>query len=80
MTSPWPSDALLGGHLVDSHRLRSDDFDGFFDDRLEALVLLISEAMGKDVARDDRVGGAEYEIEDEEPPPPEEVALAESAA
>jgi len=78
--SPDEIDALLDRHLVNAQRLRDDDFDGFFNDRLEALVRLISEAMGKDVARDNELDGVEYDADEDEPPPPEEIALAERPA
>jgi len=78
--SPEEMDRLLRRHLVNAQHLRSDDFESFFDDRLEALVRLISEAMGKDVARDDRRDPGEYETDEEELPAPEEVALADVPA
>lgn len=45
-------DELLGGHLIDAAHLRSDDFDGYFDARREALCRLVESATGKAVQRD----------------------------
>jgi hypothetical protein len=78
--SPEEMDALLERHLVSAEHLRSDDFEGFFSDRLEALVRLISAAMGKDVGRDDRREVPHFQAEDEELPAPEEVALTGDSA
>lgn len=69
---------ILSHHLIDMHQLRTDDFQGFFSARLEALVDLVSEAMGKPVARDDQASGARSAYEDEPDEPSElgEAALA----
>lgn len=45
-------DGLVASHLVPSEALRADDFDGFFAARLEALCVLVENAMGKSVPRD----------------------------
>ncbi len=69
--------AILEHHLISADHLRTDDFEGFFAARFEALVDLISEAMGKAVARDDRTSddGSIYEEDPDETPVPEEIAL-----
>jgi hypothetical protein len=41
--------AILAGHLIDPAAMRSDDFRTFFDRRFEALLTIISEAMGKKI-------------------------------
>lgn len=44
--------ASLRSHEIDPDRLAADDFDGFFDDRRERLLLLIEDAMGQSVVRE----------------------------
>lgn len=39
-------DAILAGHKIPSHELRSDDFYGFVEKRKQNLVKLINKAMG----------------------------------
>jgi hypothetical protein len=43
---------LLATHLIPSQKLRSDDFDGYFVARREALCKLVEAAIGKVVQRD----------------------------
>lgn len=62
-------DALVDTHLADASELRTDNFDGFFAKRLEKLVVLIEDAMGKPVQNDiDEDNGAEslqmFDLED----------------
>lgn len=52
-------DGLLGSHLVPAESLRSDDFDGYFTKRREALCQLVEAAIGKSVQRDIDQGFAE---------------------
>jgi hypothetical protein len=40
-------DDILATHLISSAALRSDNFEAFFDARRQALMDLISEAMGE---------------------------------
>jgi hypothetical protein len=40
-------DQILATHLVPSAALRADDFEAFFEARRQALIDLISGAMGK---------------------------------
>jgi hypothetical protein len=49
---PARMDEILGTHLIDPKALRADDFDGFFNARVRALLERIERAMGKPVARD----------------------------
>jgi hypothetical protein len=45
-------DALLRTHAIDPEALRTDDFDAFFEARMEAIVGLIEAATRKPVQRD----------------------------
>ncbi len=45
--SPETLDARLRPHAIDPETLRNDDIEGFFEHRSEALLHLISTAMGK---------------------------------
>ncbi|NJM99982.1 MAG: hypothetical protein HC800_25120 [Phormidesmis sp. RL_2_1] len=40
---------ILESHRIPSEMLRTDDFDSFYDERKQALLKLISAAMGKQV-------------------------------
>ncbi|MAT40099.1 MAG: hypothetical protein CL946_10905 [Ectothiorhodospiraceae bacterium] len=42
-------DELLASHAINPDPLRTDDFDGFIEDRRKRLAALISKAMGKPV-------------------------------
>ena len=69
-------EASLNGHLqshfVDPVLLRSDKFDGFFEERQRALLVRIGKAMGKSVVMDmdtsdeDEEAPVDYEMIDEE--------------
>lgn len=56
---------MLGKHLIDDEALLGDDFEAHYLGRKEGIIRLITEAMGKDVRRDDLDPGAapEYEVE-----------------
>jgi hypothetical protein len=58
---------LLAKHMIDESALLVDDFDAHYRARKEGIIGLISEAMGKDVRRDDLEPGdmPEYEVEAE---------------
>ncbi|MEU6722849.1 DUF262 domain-containing protein [Nonomuraea wenchangensis] len=45
-------DVLVDTHLVDAAQLRADDFDAFFNKRMQQLVALIESATGKPVQHD----------------------------
>ncbi len=47
-TSPSRLDEMLRSHAIDPGSLRTDDFEGFFVARTQALMELIARAMGKD--------------------------------
>lgn len=59
-------DDILRTHLIEPQFLRADDFEGFFNARLEALSGLISDAMGKAVVMDHGTDEPEIDIEDED--------------
>ncbi|MFZ2872753.1 GmrSD restriction endonuclease domain-containing protein [Zavarzinia sp.] len=59
--APEKLDAILRSHLIDPAYLRADDFDGFFNARLQALTALVGKAMDKPVVLD--LGGNEREFE-----------------
>lgn len=42
-------DKILASHCIPPKQLRKDDFDSFYDERKQALLKLISTAMGKQV-------------------------------
>ncbi|MGC1527376.1 MAG: DUF262 domain-containing protein [Phormidesmis sp.] len=42
-------DKILASHCIPPNQLRKDDFDSFYDERKQALLKLISTAMGKQV-------------------------------
>lgn len=42
-------DKILASHCIPPEQLRKDDFDSFYDERKQALLKLISAAMGKQV-------------------------------
>jgi hypothetical protein len=44
-------DALVRTHRIDPAHLRSGDFEAYFAGRQEALVQLVTDAMGKAVVR-----------------------------
>ena len=44
---------MLTRHLVEDRALRQDDFDSFYEKRKTSLLAMISEAMAKEVRRDD---------------------------
>ena len=45
-------DEILASHLISADALRADDFWGFYEDRKNALLNAIEEAMGKEVIRE----------------------------
>jgi hypothetical protein len=56
-------DNLLRTHLIEPKYLRSDDFQAFFNARLDALAALVSKAMDKPVVKEH--GSNETEMDDE---------------
>lgn len=67
-------DAIVATHLIDAAGLRSADFDSFFRNRSEALLGLISEAMGKEAIRDADSSEGDPSAFADEPADPEELA------
>ena len=58
-------DDILRTHLIEPEHLRNDDFDAFFNARIEALSAVISAAMGKPVVMEQ--GTNEEERDTDEP-------------
>ena len=48
---PPRMDAILKTHLIDSQTMRKDDFEAFFQNRMEQLLDRIEKATGKHIAR-----------------------------
>ena len=59
-------DDILRTHLIAPEFLRADDFDGFFNARMEALSVLIGQAMGKPVVMDRGTNELETEFDGDE--------------
>ncbi|MEL7050991.1 MAG: DUF262 domain-containing protein [Cyanobacteria bacterium J06648_1] len=57
-------DRILQSHCIPAQQLRTDDFDGFYQQRKHSLLTLISTVMGKKVVSESLEG--ESIIEDEE--------------
>ena len=57
-------DDILRTHLIEPEHLRNDDFEAFFKARIEALSDIVSEAMGKPVARDQGTNEEERDVEE----------------
>ena len=67
-------DVILRTHLIEPDHLRNDDFEAFFNTRLEALSDIVSKAIGKPVAKEQ--GANEIERDAEEPEEDDEDAEA----
>lgn len=65
---PAEMDAVLATHAIEPGHMRSDGFDAFFRARSEALLCLISKAMGKEALREaiEVAAAAEFEPERED--------------
>lgn len=65
---------ILSSHAIDVDKIRSDDFEGFYRNRKEALLTRIEKATGKRIVRqdvaseDDEVDDYEVEYNDEQFP------------
>ena len=57
-------DDILKTHLIEPEHLRNDDFEAFFNARLEALSEVVSKAMGKPVAKEQGSNEEERDVED----------------
>lgn len=67
-------DDILRTHLIEPAHLRNDDFDAFFNTRMEALSVIVSKAMGKPIVVEQ--GANEIERDVEEPEEEDEEAEA----
>jgi hypothetical protein len=54
-------DDIIRSHSIDPKHLRSADFESFFSDRTEALLVLVEVAMGKRAVREDETWGEDEE-------------------
>jgi hypothetical protein len=59
-------DGYLASHLIDPAKLRSDDFEGFFAARQEALLRLIESATGREAYRGEATDEPTADIDDAE--------------
>jgi len=59
-------DDILRTHLIEPEHLRGDDFEKFFNARIEALSDIVAEAMGKPVVIEQGANEIERDIEDPE--------------
>ena len=57
---------ILRSHLIDPALVRTDDFEGFYDARREALIQLVEKTMGKPVSRGETQPPAQDPIEETE--------------
>ena len=55
-------DDILRTHLIEPEHLRNDDFEAFFNARIEALSDIVSEAMGKPVVKDQGANEEERDV------------------
>lgn len=56
-------DAILRTHLIDPEHLRADNFDDFFDARIDALASLVGDAMGKRVVDEHGANEPEQDVD-----------------
>ncbi|MFP4622204.1 MAG: DUF262 domain-containing protein [Bacteroidales bacterium] len=54
-------DSILKSHLIEPEYLRNDNFDSFFNDRMEKLANLISNTMYNNVVKETGANETEYE-------------------
>ena len=59
-------DVILRTHLIEPDQLRNDDFEAFFNTRIEALSDIVSNAMGKPVVREQGTNEVERDVEEPE--------------
>ena len=59
-------DDILRTHLIEPDHLRKDDFEAFFNTRIEALSDIVSKAMGKPVVKDQGANEEERDVEEPE--------------
>lgn len=56
-------DDILRTHLIEPAHLRNDDFEAFFNTRIEALSDIVSKAMGKPVVKEQGTNEVERDVE-----------------
>lgn len=56
-------DDILHTHLIDPEHLRTDNFDAFFDARIDALASLVGDAMGKRVVDEHGANEPEHDVD-----------------
>lgn len=71
---PGTLDRMVETHMIDAATLRVADFTRYFAERKELLLVLVSEAMGKDAIRAIEVPNAEQVTEFESSPDEEDPA------
>lgn len=59
-------DDILRTHLIEPDHLRNDDFEKFFNARIEALSGIVSKAMGKPVVKEQGTNEVERDVEESE--------------
>ena len=69
-------DEILRSHLIEPEHLRNDDFESFFEARMQALSEIIAEAMEKPVVAEAGTDEAEHDVEIED----DEIAELEAVA
>ena len=74
--SPIVLDDILRSHLIEPEHLRNDNFDSYFDARMEALSKIVADAMGKPVVAEVGTDETERDVEFED----DEIAELEAAA
>ena len=74
--SPLVLDDILRSHLIEPEHLRNDDFEAFFDARMQALSEIVANAMGKPVVAEAGMDETERDVEFED----DEIAELEAAA
>ena len=57
-------DAILRTHLIEPEHLRNDNFEAFFNTRIEALSDIVAKAMGKPVVKEHGTNEEERDVEE----------------
>ena len=73
---PAVLDDILRSHLIEPEHLRNDDFESFFDARIQALSRIVAEAMDKPVVAETGTDEVERDVEIED----DEIAELEATA
>ena len=73
---PVVLDDILRSHLIEPEHLRNDDFESFFDARIQALSRIVAEAMDKPVVAETGTDEVERDVEIED----DEIAELEATA